>query len=56
MPHGKHLQYYYLEAPIEGIPDVGGNPHSNFYLSFINNEAKITENKLHADKTLIQKV
>ena len=52
----KQLQYFYLVAPIEGVPDVGGNPHSDFYLSFINNEAKITEYKLHADKFLIQKV
>jgi len=53
---GKQLQYYYLEAPIEGVPDIGENPHPSFYLSFINNEAKITENKLHANKFLIQKV
>jgi len=52
---GDQLSYYYLVAPIEGVPDIGGNPNSDFYLSFENKKAKILQDELYADKFLIQK-
>ncbi|XP_065884945.1 uncharacterized protein [Dysidea avara] len=51
---GNQLNYNYLVAPIEDVPDVGGNPHPDYYLSFINKKAIITADKLYADKFLIQ--
>ena len=46
------FQYSYFVAPSEGIPGYG-NPAPDHYLSFINNIATITPNRIHADKFLI---
>jgi len=46
------FQYSYLVAPSEGIPGYG-NPAPDHYLSFMNNTAIITPNKIYADKFLI---